>query len=107
VPYSVTMRLTAAEDHQNLESSIDRIMEELVRLTEVKNARISDPNIGADLAAGRVEFSLTVDAAEEDVTKEAVTAIRTAIHAAGQGTPGWPTFEEAQELSAERVPASA
>jgi hypothetical protein len=105
VPYSVTMRLTAAEDHANLESSIDRIMEELVRLTEV-NERISDPNIGADLAAGQIEFSLTVNAAEEDVTKEAVTAIRTAIHAAGQGTPGWPTFEEAEELSAERVPAS-
>ena len=106
MPYSVTMRLTAAEDHQNLESSIDRIMEELVRLTEV-NPCISDPNIGADLAAGQVEFSLTVNAAEEDVTKEAVTAIRTAIHAAGQGTPDWPTFEEAEELSAERVPASA
>jgi hypothetical protein len=86
VRYSVTMRLTAAEDHDNLESSIDRIMEELVRLTEV---------------------DLTVNAAEEDVTKVAVTAIRTAIHAVGQGTPGWPAFEEAQELSAERVTASA
>jgi hypothetical protein len=103
VPYSVTMRLTAAEDHANLESSIDRIMEELVRLAEV-DARISDPNIAADLAAGKVEFSLTVNAAEQDVTKVAVTAIRTAIHAAGQGTPGWPAFEE---LSAERVTASA
>jgi hypothetical protein len=74
VRYRVTMRLTAAEDHDNLESSIDRIMEELVRLTEV---------------------DLTVNAAEEDVTKVAVTAIRTAIHAVGQGTPGWPAFEEA------------
>jgi hypothetical protein len=106
VPYSVTMRLTTANEHDNLESSIDRIMEELVRLTEV-DACISDPNIGADLAAGQVEFSMTVNAAEQDVTKVAVTAIRTAIHAAGQGTPGWPAFEEAQELSAERVTASA
>jgi hypothetical protein len=106
VAYSVTMRLIAADDHDNLESSIDRIMEELVRLAEV-NPRISDPNIGADLAAGEIEFSLTVNAAEQDVMKEAVTAIRTAIHAAGQGTPGWPAFEEAQELSAERVTASA
>jgi hypothetical protein len=106
VPYSVTMRLTAADDHDNLETSIDRIMEELVRLAEV-DARISDPNIAADLAAGQVEFSLTVNAAEQDVTQVAVTAIRTAIHAAGQGTPGWPGFEEAQELSAERVIASA
>ena len=106
MPYSVTMRLIAADDHDNLESSIDRIMEELVRLTEV-NPSISDPNIGADLAAGEIEFSLTVNAAEEDVTKEAVTAIRTAIHAAGQGTAGWPSFEEAQELSAERVTATA
>jgi hypothetical protein len=106
VPYSVTMRLTAADDHDHLESSIDRIMEELVRLAEV-DARISDPNIGADLATGLVEFSLTVDAAEQDVTKVAVTAIRTAIHAAGQGTPGWPAFDEAQELSAERVTTPA
>jgi len=106
VPYSVTMRLAAADDHHHLESSIDRIMEELVRLAEV-DPRISDPNIGADLAAGQVEFSLTVDAAEQDVTKVAVTSIRTAIHAAGQGTSGWPAFEEAQELSAERVATPA
>jgi hypothetical protein len=78
------MRLTAAEDHDNLESSIDRIMEELVRLTEV---------------------DLTVNAAEEDVTKVAVTAIRTAIHAAGQGTQaGQPSRRHRNCLPSESQP---
>lgn len=102
MPYHVTIRLTAADNPDRLEASIDQIMEELVRLAKVDPC-ISDPSIGAELATGEVEFTLTVDAAEQDFVKVAVTTIRAAIHAAGEATPGWPTFEPAQEVSAERV----
>lgn len=49
-----------------------------------------DGDVGADLAAGRIDLCMTLDAANRmDALTCAVSAARTAIHAAGGATPGW------------------
>jgi hypothetical protein len=65
----------------------DRVMEELLKL------EVEDPSVGGSLTSGEVQISLTIEASSK---KEAISKtnglIRTAIHAAGGATPGWPTF---------------
>ncbi len=104
VTYSVMIGLRIIGDLDHLQDSIDQVMDELVKLTEVDET-LYDPSIGADLVAGEVEFSLSVDADEDEAIPKALGAIRTAIHAAGGGTPGWPCFERAKTISAELVNA--
>jgi hypothetical protein len=98
VPYTVKVTLTAVSEQ--LESSIDSIMGELVHLASV-DPQVSDPDIGADFSTGEVEFTVTVDADEEHAVPKALATIRSAIHEAGGATRGWPTFEPAQAISAE------
>ena len=102
VRYTVTVSLTAVSEQ--LESSIDSIMDELVHLADV-DPQVSDPDIGADFSAGLVEFRLMVDADEEHAVPKALATIRSAIHKAGGATPDWPTFEPAQSISAELIDA--
>jgi hypothetical protein len=73
---------------EEVEASLDRVMEELLRLGA------EDPAIGGAMATGEVEISLTVDApSPEDAVPLAMTTIRTAIHAAEGHTPNWPRFD--------------
>jgi hypothetical protein len=79
------------QDNQDgLEQFLDRVMEELLTLDNVK-----DPTLTAALARGRFSIMLTVD---EDLPENAavvgMAAIRTAFHAAGAATPSWPTFHD-------------
>jgi len=49
--------------------------------------------IGGTLSDGDIEFSLAVEAETlEEATASVFGTIRTAIHAAGGGTPGWPEY---------------
>lgn len=109
VRYTVTVSLTAVSHQlesqiEQLESSIDSIMGELVHLAGV-DPQVSDPDIGADFGTGKVEFTVTVDADEEHAVPKALATIRSAIHKAGVATLDWPTFEPAQTISAEAVDA--
>lgn len=54
---------------------------------------VTDPSIGGTLSDGDIEFSLAVEAETlEEATASVFVTIRTAIHAAGGGTPGWPEY---------------
>jgi hypothetical protein len=72
-----------------LEAQLDQVMEELIRLG------VADPAIGGALATGEVEISITVDASTpEEAIPKAMSTLRTALHAAGIATPGWPGWRE-------------
>jgi hypothetical protein len=85
--FNVMIQVRFIGDLDGLEQALDRVMEELVKLD------VTDPSIGGTLSDGDVEFSLAVGADTlEKATVSAFGTIRTAIHAAGGGTPGWPEF---------------
>jgi hypothetical protein len=51
--------------------------------------------IGGTLSDGDIEFSLAVEAETlEEATASVFGTIRTAIHPAGGGTPGWPEYRD-------------
>ncbi len=74
----------SAPSAENLEAFLERVMEELLSL------RAEDATVGATLASGQVEISVTVQAASfEEALEKGNGVIRTAFHAAGGFTPGW------------------
>jgi hypothetical protein len=97
--FNIAVRVRFAGDLSELEQLLDAVMEELIEL------RTTDPSIGGTLSDGDIEFSLTVEAATlEKATEQAFGTIRSAIHAAGGGTPGWPEFR-GEGVTAQRVGA--
>ena len=73
------------------EERIDPLMEVLLDLEVVDDA-IADPDLGADVAAGRVDVQMIVDAEDPAVAMfKALATLRAAIHALGDATPGWET----------------
>lgn len=69
-----------------LEAHFDQVMDELLKLNAV------DPSIDASLAAATVTFSVVVEAVNPiAAVEEASGVVRTAVHAAGGGTPDWPS----------------
>ena len=85
--FNIAVQVRFTGDLSRLEQALDRVMEELVKLD------VTDPSIGGTLSDGDIEFSLAVEADTlEKATASVFGTIRTAIHAAGGGTPGWPEF---------------
>jgi hypothetical protein len=85
--FNVAIQVRFTGDLSGLEKLLDAVMDELVKL------HATDPSIGGTLPDGDVELSLAVEAETlEEATGSAFGTIRTAIHAAGGGTPGWPEF---------------
>jgi hypothetical protein len=85
--FNVAVQVRFTGDLSELERLLDVVMEELVKLN------VMDPSIGGTLSDGDIEFRLAVEADTlENGTASAFGTIRTAIHAAGGGTPGWPAF---------------
>jgi hypothetical protein len=81
--------LVQGSDPDRLEVQLDQVMEELIRLG------VADPAIGGTLATGEVEISITVAApTPEEAVPKAMSTLRTALHAAGIATPGWPGWRE-------------
>lgn len=73
------------------EKRLDPLMEALLDLEEVDEA-IMDPDLAADLSTGRVDVQMTVEADDPaEAMVKALAALRTAIHAIGDATPGWET----------------
>lgn len=87
----------------------EAVMEQLVKLSD--SGIIVDSSVGVDGVANVVEITVTVEC--DDLTEAVVTgvtAMRNAIHSAGDATPGWPSNKAIIEavsstLRAERVPA--
>ncbi len=66
-----------------IESHLDDVMDQLMEL------EAGDPSI--ELNGNRVEFSILLEAKNPlEGVQTASTVLRTAIHAAGGGTPDWP-----------------
>jgi hypothetical protein len=99
--FGFACQLRVHGDPGGLEPQLDGIMEELCRL------EVTDPWIGATLSRGEIEVTLAVEAPSfEEAVAKALTAVRTAIHAAGGGTPDWPVVERI-EVERTSVPTPA
>jgi hypothetical protein len=97
--FNVAVQVRFIGDLSELEKLLDVVMEELVKLD------VTDPSIGGTLSDGDIELTLAVEAETlEKATANAFGTIRTAIHAAGGGTPGWPEFR-GEGVTAQRVDA--
>jgi hypothetical protein len=97
--FNVAVQVRFIGDLSELEKLLDVVMEELVKLD------VADPSIGGTLSDGDIELTLAVEAETlEKATASAFGTIRTAIHAAGGGTPGWPEFR-GEGVTAQRVDA--
>lgn len=81
-----------ATDDQ-FEEFLDRVMDELLNLEEV-DPGIIDPDMTASLAERTIAVNMGVEAdTTGDAARLYLANVRTALHAAGCGTPDWPTFE--------------
>lgn len=70
---------------EQLEHDFDLVADALYELD-----RIYDQDLSVDLSARTLTFSMAVDAdSQVDALAAAMSAARTALHAAGGGTPGW------------------
>jgi hypothetical protein len=97
--FIVAVQVRFIGDLSDLEKLLDVVMEELVKLD------VTDPSIGGTLSDGDIELTLAIEAETlEKATASAFGTIRTAIHAAGGGTPGWPEFR-GEGVTAQRVDA--
>lgn len=80
----MTFDLGAPEDAEGFEAHLDGVAAAFAEIETV------DGDVGADLETGRVDLCMTVPSdSRVDALSTAVIAARTAIHAAGGGTPGW------------------
>jgi hypothetical protein len=78
------------EGHAYLEAQLDEVMAQLLELEESPDLQVTDSDISATLADGRVEISVVIEADSLDkATVVGHGAIRSAVHAAGGHTPGW------------------
>lgn len=80
----LTFELGAPDDALGLEAHLDEVAAAFAAIETV------DGDVGADLETGRVDLCMTVPSdSRVDALSTAVIAARTAIRAAGGGTPGW------------------
>ena len=79
--------MTDDETAMAIEHHLDNVMEELLKLDAL------DPTIG--LGDDLVDFSVMTEAINPvDAVNKASGTLRTAIHAAGGGTPDWPKVSD-------------
>ena len=83
-----------ADGTASVPAEVDSIMECLLA---IENASVSNSGIGLDLERMSIEIGLTVTSSTiEEAVASGMTAIRSAIHAAGGSTASWPTSDEFQ-----------
>lgn len=83
--YYVEITCQASETAATLERHLDEVMDALQN-----EPGIEDADIGASLAEGVVDFCLHLDAEDSsDALRKAHVLVRSALHAAGGGTPDW------------------
>lgn len=82
----------------------EKVMEELLKL-EICDPDLSDSGVGTDADQSTVTVSLLVFADDEaQALDKALTAIRSAVHAAGGSTPFWPTADDFTGAAVEYQP---
>lgn len=73
-----------------IERHFDLVLDELEKLGV-------EADITASLASGRVDFDVEIDTPLiQDALAEGLTALRTALHAAGASTPNWPNVDDVE-----------
>jgi hypothetical protein len=83
----VNFRAEGPADEEAFNRFLDALQDELLKLDSV-----IDPTLSASVANRTISIMLTVDAeSPEDLVAAAMSAIRTAFHAAGAATRDWPT----------------
>lgn len=92
---------TRGVDRDEMEQVFDQLADAVHDLVDV-----IDADLGANLAAGRFDFTMSVDADDEPSALSAgLAAVRCAIHDAGGSTPGWENHFEAIQQVVRREPA--
>ncbi|WP_327069858.1 hypothetical protein OG500_29465 [Kitasatospora sp. NBC_01250] len=85
-----TFKVVGPESADELSDSAERVMDALLDL-EACDPRLCDAGVAMDADAMTVDVELTVTGPTAPGNLEhAQTAIRAAIHAAGDATPDWP-----------------
>jgi hypothetical protein len=91
-------RVENCASDEEMEANLDSVMEQLY-----DDERIIDPDYTASLDKRFVEFALTIesDADFDEASVVLTSALRTAMHAAGCGTPNWENHfkQMAQQIS--------
>lgn len=78
---------------QQFEEFLGRVMDELCELEDVDSG-ITEPDLTASLRDRMISVNMGIEAdTRPDAARLYLANVRTALHAAGCGTPDWPTFE--------------
>ncbi|GAA1386225.1 hypothetical protein GCM10009639_09750 [Kitasatospora putterlickiae] len=85
-----TFKVVGPETADEPSNSAERVMEALLDL-EACDSRLCDSGVAMDATDMTVDIELTATGGDApDTLRYAQTAIRAAIHAAGDGAPEWP-----------------
>lgn len=88
----------------NVHERGEAVMAQLVELSD--SGVILDASVSVDSNKNLVQLNVTVEAdGLADGVLSAITAMRNAIHAAGDATPGWPSSHELLEMVASAMRA--
>lgn len=91
VRLELTFHVEGPMDASGLADSARKVMEALLALEEC-NSELSDAGVAMDANEMNVQVELAVTGGSEpECVERALAAVRTAIHAAGHGTPDWPS----------------
>lgn len=111
VAVETTFDVACTKADNDIHNSAERVMVELVELSEA--GVILDGSTAADSGKAEVTISVTVEADSlGDGVNAAITAMRNAIHSAGNATPAWPSHKDwmdglvGQSMHAEVIPAA-
>ncbi|MEZ0107347.1 hypothetical protein ABH920_001338 [Catenulispora sp. EB89] len=85
----LSFRVDGPGTAEELEQSAGKVMEALLALEDC-NSELSDAGVAMDADQMIVEVELRASGSSEpECIERALAAVRTAIHAAGHGTPDW------------------
>jgi hypothetical protein len=92
VSVEFSVRLPPEHDRETFHAHGERVMEELLKL-EACNDDVTDAAVSTNSAESTIIIELAVlGLSGEAALKRALDIMRTAAHAAGAGTPGWPVL---------------
>lgn len=99
-----SFRVRLPRSTSSVHERAEAVMAELVDLSE--SGSILDSAVSSDAQGGVVTVEVTVAAEDlDDGIGRAMAAMRTAIHAVGDATPGWPLHKDVMELIAQTMRA--
>lgn len=88
------MGFTLHGDPSLLERRLCALMDQLLAIEE-SDAAVQDPDVTATLSTGATLVNMYLDAADlPEAGHKLVATVRHALHAIGDGTPGWEQIAE-------------